>query len=93
MGIILQQLGSQGRLNHLFVVEVREMDVTQSGEGQAQCLAKSILKPFEKHEDLRLKRRRQDLWDVSSHWQLVEQPHAIVDEENNQKDTEEDNDL
>jgi hypothetical protein len=33
------------------------------------------------------------LWDVSYHWELVEQPHAIVDEENNQKDTEEDNDL
>lgn len=40
------------------MVKAREMDVSQSGEGQAQHLAKSILKPFEKHEDFRLKRRR-----------------------------------
>jgi hypothetical protein len=52
-----------------------------------------VLKPLEKHEDLKLKKRRQDLWDVNSHSELVEQPHAIVDEENNQEDMEEDNDL
>jgi len=43
------------------------MDVRQFGEGQAQCLVKFVLKPPKKHEGLRLKKRRQDLWDVSSH--------------------------
>lgn len=64
MGIILRQLGNQRLLNQLFMVEEIVIGADQIVKEQDQGLNESGLKIYEKPEIGKLKKKRQNLWDV-----------------------------
>jgi hypothetical protein len=79
MGLLLQHLGSQGLWNHLFMVEDVEIVMTKELRF-ANIDAKhdnNIVVFEEEIQDIKnkatWKRKLQELWDVKSHWKLVEE--------------------
>jgi hypothetical protein len=79
MGLLLQQLGSEGLLNHLFMVEHIERVMTKKARfANIDAKHDNNIVVFEKEiQDIKnkatRKRKLQELWDVKSHWKLVEE--------------------
>lgn len=98
MGFLLQQLGSQRLVNHLFMVERVELVLTKEARF-ANINAEqdnSIVVSKEEIQDIRNKaigkRKLQELWDVKSHWKLVEEAQAMVDDKEDHETFKKDND-
>lgn len=74
------------------MVEEIVIEADQNVKEQDQGLDGSSLKISKKLEVGKSKRKHQDLWDVRTHWELVQQAQAIVDEGVNLEDLKIDND-
>lgn len=86
MGMIMQQLRSQCLLKNLFMVEARVIEGGEALINVDKNLNKNIMQCSEKtngiNETCKLKKKRNELWDVIGHQQMVEEVQALVDAKN-----------
>ncbi len=83
MGRMPQHLGSQGLLNHLFMVEVEKIEENEVLTSFNVVVEKIVIKSTRilaiRCNANTLKRKRNELQVVKTHWQIVEETHVIVD--------------
>lgn len=82
MIVILQQLGSQGLLNNLFMVEARVSNDDELHTNDDTIVIHNTQKCLEKRDaqqEAITQKRRQELWDVKTHWQLIDKAQVLID--------------